>query len=214
MWSCHKCIKEGLLLTPVNVYTSLKKEEQKFIVLCFLTVKNIIFGICDAYFYFFALKNPDFYLLTFSLKTYFHLISFDVFLLPQFLPDLLHFPSCQSLCSSFLSFKTNKNKRNTCTLPSSRWKCKQKTNKIKKNMTPAKWDKKSRKISMSLFCVGLLLLDLRACPKNVIHIPRRLHWRKQIFLCQWYQLQIASWLGRGSLCLHPKELRRELQWRN
>lgn len=148
----------------------------------------------------------------FLLKTYFHLVCFDVLLLPQFLPDHLHFPSCQSLCS-FLSFKTNKNKRNTCTLPSSRWKCKQKTNKIKK-MPPAKWYKKSTKISMSLFCVGLLLLDLRACPESVIHIPRETPLEKRDFPSPMVSVAESFLAGAGEVCVYILESWGELWWRN
>lgn len=132
----------------------------------------------------------------FLLKTYFHLVCFDVLLLPQFLPDHLHFPSCQSLCS-FLSFKTNKNKRNTCTLPSSRWKCKQKTNKIKKICLQQNETRSPQKYQCVCFALAYYSWTWGPVLKVWSIYPGRLHWRKGIFLRQWYQLQKAFWLGRG-----------------
>lgn len=143
----------------------------------------------------------------FLLKTYFHLVCFDVLLLPQFLPDHLHFPSCQSLCS-FLSFKTNKNKRNTCTLPSSRWKCKQKTNKIKKYASSKMRQEVHKNINAFVLrwpiTLGLEGLSWKCDPytqgdsigEKGFSFANGISCRK-----------LFGW-GGGSLCLHPRELRR------
>lgn len=148
-------------------------------------------------FIFFALKILIFIYRLFT-ENIFSFNMFWCFSLIPVPPNHLH------LCSSFLSFKTNRNKRNTCTLPSSRWKCKQKTNKIQK-YAPAKWDEKSTKISMSLFCIGLLLLNLRACPESVIHIPRETPLEKRDFPSPIVSVADSFLAGTGEVCVYILE---------